>query len=340
MVIRRIRMERLAAMALAAAALAASVAGTPAADRPPVPAAGPIPTPAPTPTTPPSAQDVLAHSAPADWRALDPENTLYMELPAGRVVIELAPQFAPDHVANIKALVRAHYFDGLNIIRVQDNYVVQWGDPDGKRDTGAALHATPPHATPPEFFRPLQRAALFRALSDRDVYAPQVGFIDSWPVARDPERGQEWLTHCYAMLGVGRDTAPDSGTGVELYVVIGHAPRHLDRNVTLAGRVVRGIELLSSLPRGTGSLGFYERPAQYVPIRSITLAADLPAAQRIELEVLRSDAPIFADYLRALRSRTADWFVEPTDRLELCNARIPVRVRPAAAGEGTGKPIG
>jgi peptidylprolyl isomerase len=77
-----------------------------------------------------------------------------------------------------------------------------------------------------------------------------------------------------------------------------------------------------------------------VPIRSIAVAADLPAAQRIELEVLRSDAPIFADYLHALRSRTADWFVEPTDRLELCNARIPVRIRPVAASEGTGKPIG
>jgi peptidylprolyl isomerase len=324
----------LAGVALACSALAASEAATPT-PTPPTPAAKPAPAAAPTPTTPLSAQDVLAHSAPADWRALDPDNTLYMELPAGRVVIELAPQFAPGHVANIKALVRAHYFDGLNIIRVQDNYVVQWGDPDGKRDTGSALHATSP-----EFFRALQRAAPFRPLTDADVYAPQVGFIDSWPVARDPARGQEWLTHCYAMLGVGRDTAPDSGTGVELYVIIGHAPRHLDRNVTLAGRVVRGIELLSSLPRGTGNLGFYESPARYAPIRSIVVAADLPAAKRVDLEVLRSDAPIFADYLHALRSRTADWFVEPTDRLELCNARIPVRVKPAAAGDGNGKPIG
>jgi peptidylprolyl isomerase len=303
--LRRVREQLLVGVALAVVALAASGAATP------TPAATPAPAAAPTPTRPQSAQDVLARSAPADWRALDPDNTLYMELPAGRVVIELAPQFAPGHVANIKALVRVHYFDGLNIIRVQDNYVVQWGDPDGKRDTGNALHATPP-----EFFRPLQRAAPFHPLPDADVYAPQVGFIDSWPVARDPARGQEWLTHCYAMLGVGRDTAPDSGPGAELYVIIGHAPRHLDRNVTLAGRVVRGIELLSSLPRGTGNLGFY-----------------------VDLEVLRSDAPIFADYLHALRSRTADWFVEPTDRLELCNARIPVRVKPAAAGEGTGKPI-
>jgi peptidylprolyl isomerase len=328
MMTRRVRMRMLAGVAITGVAVAGVALAASAAAAPP-------PTATPERATPVSPQDVLARSAPADWRVLDPDNTLYMELPAGRVVIELAPQFAPGHVANIKALVRAHYFDGLNIIRVQDNYVVQWGDPDGKRDTGSALHATTT-----EFFRPLQRAAAFRPLPDADVYAPQVGFIDSWPVARDPVRGQEWLTHCYAMLGVGRDTAPDSGTGVELYVIIGHAPRHLDRNVTLTGRVVRGIELLSSLPRGTGNLGFYESPTQYVPIRSIAVAADLPAAQRIDLEVLRSDAPIFAEYLHALRSRTADWFIEPTDRLELCNARIPVRVRPAAAAAGTGKPIG
>ena len=270
-----------------------------------------------------TAPDVLARSAPKDWRAVDPANTLYLELPAGRVVIELAPQFAPGHVANIKSLVRAHYFDGLNIIRVQDNYVVQWGDPDGKHDAGTVLQTSSP-----EFFRPLQRAAPFRALQDKDVYAPQVGFIDSWPVARNPAGAQEWLTHCYGMLGVGRDTAPNSGSGVELYVIIGHAPRHLDRNVTLSGRVIRGIELLSSLPRGTGNLGFYEKPEQYVPIKAITVAADLPADQRIQLELLRSDAPIFADYLHALRSRKADWFVEPTDRLEICNARIPVRLKP------------
>ena len=301
---RRVRLK-----ALAATLLALGIGATFGADRR-LPAAE-------------SPSDVLARSAPSDWRALDPENTLYLDLAAGRVVIELAPAFAPGHVANIKALVRAHYFDGLNIIRVQDNYVVQWGDPDGKRDAGTAVRAGPP-----EFFRPLQRAAAFHPLQDRDVYAPQVGFIDSWPVARNPAAGQEWLTHCYSMLGVGRDTAPDSGSGVELYVVIGHAPRQLDRNVTLTGRVVRGIELLSSLPRGTGDLGFYEQPEQYVPIRSITVAADLPPDQRINLQLLRSDAPIFADYLHALRSRTADWFVEPTDRLEICNAKIPVRLQP------------
>jgi peptidylprolyl isomerase len=277
---------------------------------------------APASSSPASPGDVLARSAASDWRLVDPENTLYMELRSGRVVMELAPAFAPIHVMAIKKLVRAHYFDGLNVVRAQDNYVVQWGDEENKRSLGGVSPTAPP-----EFLRPLQGSATFRPLQDADVYASQVGFIDSWPVGRDPARGQEWLTHCYGMLGVGRDTKPDSGSGAELYVVIGHSPRHLDRNVALVGRVLSGIELLSTLPRGTADLGFYAKPEQYMPIQSITVGADLPVNQRVAFEVLRSDTALFSDYLNALRSRHADWFVEPTDRLEICNARVPVRVR-------------
>jgi peptidylprolyl isomerase len=222
----------------------------------------------------------------------------------------------------IKRLVRQHYFDGLNVVRAQDNYVVQWGDEENKRSLGGV-----PPTAPPEFLRSLQGSASFRPLQDADVYAAQVGFIDSWPVGRDPAKGQEWLTHCYGMLGVGRDTKPDSGSGAELYVVIGHSPRHLDRNVALVGRVLSGIELLSTLPRGTADLGFYAKPEQYMPIQSITVTSDLPVNQRVAFEVLRSDTPLFSDYLNAQRSRHADWFVEPTDRLEICNAKVPVRIR-------------
>jgi peptidylprolyl isomerase len=245
-----------------------------------------------------------------------------MELASGRVVMELAPAFAPIHVSAIKKLVRQHYFDGLNIIRAQDNYVVQWGDEEDKRSLGGVSPTAPP-----EFLRPLDRAASFHPLQDRDTYATQVGFIDSWPVARDPSKGQEWLTHCYAMLGVGRDVKPDSGSGAELYVVIGHSPRQLDRNVALVGRVLQGMELLSTLPRGTADLGFYAKPEQYVPIRSVTVAADLPADKRVPYEVLRSDTPLFTDYLNAVRSRRSEWFVEPTDRLEICNAKVAVRIK-------------
>jgi peptidylprolyl isomerase len=199
----------------------------------------------------PSMPEVLAASPAADWRPLDPDNTLYVELPTGRVVIELAPRFAPLHVANIKTLTRARYFDALSIIRVQDNYVVQWGDPDNR-------HPLPPGIgkVAPEFDSALPPNMPFTRLPDGDVYAPEVGFSDGLPVARSASLHRTWLAHCYGMVGVGRDLDVQSGSGAELYVVIGHAPRHLDRNVALVGRVVKGIELLASLPRGSGEMGF------------------------------------------------------------------------------------
>jgi peptidylprolyl isomerase len=268
--------------------------------------------------------DVLAASPPGAWRPLDPQNTLYMELPAGRVVIELAPEFAPHHVANLEALARGHYFDGLAIMRAQDNYVVQWGDADGKKSVGEAQRTLAA-----EFERPLRGLNITR-LTDPDTYAPEVGFLGGFPVAADPATGRAWPVHCYGMVGAGRDNDVDSGGGTELYVVIGQAPRHLDRNVTLLGRVVQGMELLAVMPRGTGALGFYEHPEQRVPIRSVRVAADVPVAQRSELEVLRTDTPTFSAYLAARRNRLDEWFKVPAGHVDVCNVPIPSRTHAGA----------
>ena len=88
----------------------------------------------------------------------------------------------------------------------------------------------------------------------------------------------------YAMVGVGRDLSPDTGTGGELYTIIGHAPRQLDRNIALVGRIVSGIEHMSSLPRGTEALGFYKERSSDVPIVSARMATELPAADRPRFE--------------------------------------------------------
>ncbi len=267
---------------------------------------------------------VLKSADKSDWRSPDPQNTLYLELDSGRVIIELAPGFAPSHVANIKKLVQANYFDGLAIIRSQENYVVQWGDPvsdDDKRSLGNA-EAT----LPGEYYRSASGLD-FTKLNSRDAYAREVGFVAGFPVGRDNKKGRAWLAHCNAMVGAGRDVAPDSGNGAELYVVIGHAPRHLDRNVTLIGRVLKGMEHLSTLPRGTGSLGFYETEAEHTTIRSIRLASDVPEPERTALEVLRTDTETFRKLIKARTHRLDEWFIDPAGKIGLCNVPIPVRSR-------------
>lgn len=274
-----------------------------------------------------TAAEVLKASAVSDWRPLDAENTLYLELASGRIVMELAPAFAPEHAANIKALVREKYFDGLAILRSQDNYVVQWGDPeeDGNKRRKFKTART---ELAPEFSVPIPSLP-FTRLPDGDVYAPEVGHSNGFPAARDPESGTAWLAHCYGALGVGRGDNPDNGSGAELYVVIGHAPRHLDRNVIVVGRVVHGMELLSTLPRGSGPLGFYEKARQRVPIKSVRMAADVPESQRSELEVLRTDTATFAAFVDARRHRREGWFRDSVGRIELCNVPLPVRTRAA-----------
>jgi len=228
---------------------------------------------------PKTSADIIAAAPAGDWRPLDPARTLYMELPTGRVIIELAPGFAPEHFANLKTLMREKYFDGLWIERAQDNYVVQWGDADTKKPTGSAKTSLTP-----EFDAPIAAAKPFTALPDPDTYAKQVGFTDGFAVGRDPKAGRAWLAHCYGTVGVGRDNAATSGPGMELYAVIGNAPRHLDRNIALIGRVVKGIDLLSVMPRGTGPLGFYEKPEQRTTIRSIRFASDVPVGERTNLD--------------------------------------------------------
>ena len=267
--------------------------------------------------------DVLAASKPSDWRTLDPENTLYMELAGGRVVIELAPQFAPLHVANVRKLARGKYFDGLSIVRSQDNFVVQWADPadaDHKKSIGDAQRTLAP-----EFER--RAAGLpFVVLPDPDTYAPQTGFVSGMPAARDKADGTAWLAHCYSMVGAGRDNGVETGPGTEIYVVSGHAPRQLDRNVALFGRVVYGMELLAVMPRGPAPMGFYDKPEQRVPIRSIRVAADVPAAQRSNLEVLRTDTQTFTDLIESRRNRTDEWYKVPAGKIDVCNVPLPVRV--------------
>lgn len=273
-----------------------------------------------------TAAEVIAAAADGEWRDLDPENTLYIDFAAGRVVLELAPEFAPRHVENIKALVRGGFYDGGAVQRSQDNYVVQWAM--RRLEEGEQLPDPIASSLSPEFEVPAD-GLRFTAIPDGDVYAPEVGFVRGFPAGRDPESGLAWMAHCYGVVGVPRAAEPGSGSGTGLYAVNGHAPRHLDRNVSTVGRVVAGMEHLSTLPRGTDNLGFYASREEWVVMQTVRLAVDLPPEKRVGLQVLRTDSRSFGDLVMAARSRTEDWFAYPWGRIELCNVRVPTRPAPS-----------
>ncbi|GAB5349875.1 peptidylprolyl isomerase [Alteriqipengyuania sp. 357] len=312
----------------------------------------------------------IVDTAPSDaWVAIDAENLVVMTLPPledgteRKVVMQLigAP-FSQGWVENIRTLARAGYWDGSDILRVQDNYVVQWGQPDpdmgvepkpvpeglNVMDEGdytvriAALPRSGPSMTEifeacpkknknrcsvsdlPEAAR-LQIERIASRSYPRDAYAEGSRFSEGWPTAFSRENASAWPVHCYGMVGVGRNMSPDTGDGSQLYTVIGQAPRHLDRNIAVVGRIVEGIEHLSSLPRGKGPLGFYEDPAKRVPIVSVRMAADLPDGERPRFEYLSTESESFAQYADARANRRDPFFIQPAGGADICNIPVPVR---------------
>ncbi|MBK9431160.1 MAG: peptidylprolyl isomerase [Sphingomonadales bacterium] len=275
----------------------------------------------------PSPLEIVAAAKAEEWVAIAPSDLLVMELAADakgkarRVVIQLMPApFSQGWVGNIRKLAAAKFWDGTSINRVQDNYVVQWGDATEKKALPERLVIVDAkdYVTPDW---PGKDWIFAQADGRPDAYAAAHGFNNGWPLAQ----GREglWPVHCYGMVGVGRGMSPDTGSGAELYTVIGHAPRHLDRNIALVGRVIEGIEHLSSLPRGTGPLGFYEKEEERVPINSIRRGDEITNVP--VFEYLSTESTSFAAYADARANRRDPFFIKPAGGADICNIPVPVR---------------
>ncbi len=294
---------------------------------------------APAPVLSPG--EIVAAATAEEWVTIAPADLLVMDLMPDakgpdakgkprRVVIQLMPApFSQDWVGNIRTLAKAHFWDGTSVNRVQDNYVVQWGDASEKKALPQGLVTTPEtdYIYPKSLPRPRALDPLFFPLNDISRWT---SFHRGFPVAGigSPDSARNWPVHCYGMVGVGRNMPPDTGTGAELYTVIGHAPRHLDRNIALVGRVVEGMDHLSSLPRGTGALGFYESAEERVPIQSVHLASDLPEKARPRIQYLSTESATFAKYADARANRRDPFFILPAGGADICNIPVPVRKTP------------
>jgi peptidylprolyl isomerase len=302
------------------------------------------------PAEPPSPASVVAASKPSEWKAIDPNDLLVMDLaPDGkgatrRVVIQLIPPpFSQGWIGNIRTLAKAHWWDGTSVYRVVDNWVAQWGDGEDNPKKAKPLPAGIVKVPENDYTTPMQcRVYTFQKKVLREVCDPvldpldtidpyvmkgQTGFSAGWPVAVElaSTGNRVWPTHCYGMVGVARDLSPDTGTGAELYAVIGHAPRQLDRNIAVVGRVIEGIENLSTLPRGKGEAGVYDDPALRVPIISVRRASELPAAEQPRFEYLASDSKSFAEYVHVRANRHDAFYKVPAGGIDVCNVQVPIR---------------
>ena len=264
----------------------------------------------------PSPAEVLANATADDWRTLDPENLLYIELERGDVIVALSPELAQHHTAQLKALAREGFYDGLSFYRVIDGFVAQGGDLFEKREV-----TTTDKTVAAEFDEPLTDAITFNPIKDQDGYAANVGYVASLPAGVEGET--IWHLHCTGAMAMARGNEKDTG-GTEFYITL-QPQRYLDRNLTVFGRVVQGMEHLQALRRVApaesedGDLG--------ETILSMKVGADIPADDRETLEILRSDTETFQAYAESRRNRPEEFFYYRPNYLDVCALNVPVRVK-------------
>ncbi|QKG72168.1 peptidylprolyl isomerase [Erythrobacter mangrovi] len=317
----------------------------------------------------PSPGEIVAQAEPSEWKEIPADDLLVMTLAdhadghERKVVIQLIPApFSQGWVENIRTFARAHWYDNITVNRVQDNYVVQWGDvnydnpeatgeakplPEGLKVMSESEYASTNIAVTKAWLEAEGDASGLKLLSSglvdsvgavrkaitqtlpSDSYSSRALFNMGWPLSQEAgsPSSEVWPVHCYGMVGVGRNLSPDTGSGAELYTVIGTPPRHLDRNIALVGRIVEGMEHLSSLPRGHGDLGFYAADEAYkrTPILSVRVASDLPEAERPRFEYLSTEGETFARYADARANRRDPFFIVPAGGADICNIPVPIR---------------
>lgn len=270
-------------------------------------------------TAPARPSPAAAEPVPEDWRDIPDDEILLLQLTNGRrVAIRLAARLAPAHVNNIRKLTAARWWDGESVYRVQENWVAQWGDPTEKKELPPEILTRLPAEFEIGAFAPAQR------LAKPDSYAAATGVTaDGWPIASDGKVA--WLTHCYGMVGVARNPLPDTGSGSELFTPIGQSARRLDRNYTVVGRIIEGMQYLSALPRSDAEMGFYATEGERTGILWVRLASQLPPDERPHFQYRATDNPRYAAMI-ALRENPAP----PTiaTGLNVCDLPAAVRRRP------------
>lgn len=256
------------------------------------------------------------------WRTLSPENTLYLETETGRIIIELAANFSPHHVKHVKKLVRKGFYDGLDFYRVINNFVVQGGDMAGKSKLPLAKKTLTA-----EFEHPINSKANFTLVQNPDLLAEQTGFIDGFAIGRSLTENKQWLLTCPGVINLARSSDINSAT-TDFAIMIGQAPRHLDRNMSIFGRIIDGIEHLNHIKRGkVENGGAIENPQQRSKIIKMTIAADLPKAQQLNIQIEHTHTQSFKQMITDKRTRPHEFFHHKGNgAVDICYLNVKTKI--------------
>lgn len=256
------------------------------------------------------------------WREVEPENLLFIELTEGLVAIELNPRFAPRTIRQFRKLIDDRFYDGLGFYRVIDGFVAQGGDGSdlGRQSNIPLVKAEFEIDWSDGFsYMPVER--------QNDMYADETGFIDGFAVGRDLKEGTTWLLHCPGVVAMARGEGPDSSR-TDFYFVIGQAPRYLDRNLNVFGRVVDGMDVVQRIRRGKPEEnGIISDDLKMSRIRRVWLASEVNEDDRLTGLVMDTSSKGFERMLKDRRKRKQAWFQHrPPEVLDACQVPVGSRI--------------
>ena len=251
--------------------------------------------------------------APTDWKQLDPAHLMVIDTSKGRVVVELVPAVAPEHVAQVEALTRKGYYDGLKFFRVIDDFMAQTGD---KANNGAGKSEEPI----------LKGTFSFRRGPDMPFtgvgngHGGAFGFVGPMPVASQPDdlmgltadgKVKAYGLFCPGIAGMARTGDPDSAS--TQFFLMRQAFPTLDGQYTPWGRVVAGLEVVRAIAVG-------EPPANPDTMLKVHMASDMPAADRPKVwRVDTASAAFHAHLVAAMAARGPEF--------SPCELEVPGEIR-------------
>jgi len=248
-----------------------------------------------------------------DWRTLDPENALVIDTSKGRIIVEMNPEAAPAHVAQIKKLARAKVYDGLVFFRVIDQFMAQTGDP---KNTGEGSSSEPNLKA--EFTFRRDPAAPFVTVAR--PMGTQLGFIGALPVVSQADsfkvetsdgKVAAWATYCPGVAGMARDDDPDSANSQ--FFLMRQAFPSLDKRYTAWGRVVSGLDVVRAIKTGEP----VQDPDRMIRVRVL---ADMPDAERPTVQVIDPSGRTFLRLVNQIRREKGADF-------SICDIELRARVR-------------
>jgi len=250
----------------------------------------------------------------SDWRTPDPNNVIVVETNKGRIIAELYPQAAPNHVERVRSLVKSGFYDNLTFFRVISDFMAQTGDP---QNTGMG-GSDQPNLTAEFTFR---RGADLPLAASVKVGSGETGWIDALPVSSQnsalavmtaDRKVASWGNFCPGVLGMARAGDPDSANSQ--FFFMRQANASLDKTYTAFGRVLQGVEVVRNIKTGEPV------PDPQDKMLSVKLLADMPADKRPKIQVMDTRSAAFKALVVKRQAEQGGSFTN-------CDVDVPVQVK-------------